>query len=86
LIDASGWPLSPTVFRAAGYRFLFFSREEPRIHIHVRGPDGEAKFWLEPEIELAASSGLSDVKLANIRRLIEEREDEIRAAWLRHFG
>jgi len=29
---------------------LFFSREEPRPPIHVYGPDGEAEFWLEPEI------------------------------------
>jgi hypothetical protein len=46
--------MSSTVFRERGYRF-FFSREEPRIHVHVISADGEAKFWLEPEIELAES-------------------------------
>jgi Domain of unknown function (DUF4160) len=45
--------MSPTVFKEAGYRFCFFSREEPRMHIHIVSEDGEAKFWLEPEIELA---------------------------------
>jgi hypothetical protein len=43
--------MSPTVFKEAGYRFFFFSREEERMH--VLSGDGEAKFWLEPEIELA---------------------------------
>jgi Domain of unknown function (DUF4160) len=43
----------PTVLRYKGYRFFFFSREEDRGHVHVHCADGEAKFWLEPEIELA---------------------------------
>ncbi len=45
--------MSPTVFKEAGFRFFFFSREEPRMHVHIVSEDGEAKFWLEPEIELA---------------------------------
>lgn len=36
--------VSPTVFRYRNYRFYFFSREEPRMHVHVFSPDGEAKF------------------------------------------
>jgi hypothetical protein len=36
------WSKSPTVFREAGFRFYFFSREEPRMHIHVQGQNGEA--------------------------------------------
>jgi hypothetical protein len=31
-----------TVFREKGFRFLFFSREETRIHVHVQCADGEA--------------------------------------------
>ena len=45
--------MSPTIFRELGFRFFFFSREEPRIHVHVYCSQGEAKFWIEPEIELA---------------------------------
>jgi hypothetical protein len=40
--------MSPTVLREKGYRFFFFSKEEPRCHIHVEARGGEAKFWLEP--------------------------------------
>ena len=29
------------------------------MHVHVHSPQGEAKFWMEPEIELAKSYGLS---------------------------
>src|SRR5207244_10037457 len=64
--------MSPTVFREGPFRFYFFSREETRLHVHVYGPDGEAKFWLEPKIELAQNYGLKarDVKAALL--LIQE--------------
>ncbi len=77
--------MSPTVFREAGFRFLFFSREEPRIHVHVLHAQGEAKFWLEPALELAFNSGLSSRLIVRALRLIREHEDEIRSAWDRHF-
>ena len=77
--------VSPTVFRYRGYRFYFFSREETRMHVHVFSPDGEAKFWLEPEIELAVSKGYKAVELSELQRIVEERQDEIRDHWRRHF-
>jgi len=49
--------VSPTIFRARGYRFYFFSREESRSHIHVQHETGEAKIWLEPEIAIAQNYG-----------------------------
>lgn len=78
--------MTPTVFRSRGYRFYFFSREERRIHIHVQHATGEAKFWIDPEIELAQNYGLSARGVATALRLIREHEDEIRAAWEAHFG
>lgn len=62
--------MSPTVFREGEFR-LFFSREESRIQIHVSHPDGEAKFWLEPTIELARNIGLSSSKMKEAERLVE---------------
>ena len=78
--------MTPTVFRSRGYRFYFFSREERRIHIHAQHATGEAKFWIEPAIELAQNYGLSARGVATALRLIREHEDEIRAAWQAHFG
>ncbi len=77
--------MSPTVFRAGGFRFYFFSREETRMHVHVHHSEGEAKFWLEPEIELAQNYGLSARRLASALRFTRRYEDEIRAAWSKHF-
>ena len=78
--------MSPTIFRAGGFRFYFFSREEPRMHVHVYHEAGETKIWLEPEIGVAQNFGLSVGRLAAALRLVREHEDEIRAAWQAHFG
>jgi uncharacterized protein DUF4160 len=81
-----GRPVSPTVLKAGGYRFYFFSREEERPHVHVQHADGEAKFWLEPKLALAQNHGLSARQVAAALRLLEDNKDEIRAAWKDHFG
>ena len=56
------------------------------MHVHVHGGNGEAKFWLEPELELADNYGLRSGELRTVQKLISEHEDEIRNAWNRHFG
>jgi hypothetical protein len=78
--------LSPTIFREAGFSFAFFSREEPRMHVHVTCADGQAKFWLEPHIEVAQNAGLSRRQLRKAQFLIESNADEIRRVWQQHFG
>ena len=82
-----GYPdaVSPTVLRVRGFRFYFFSREEPRAHVHVQHADGEAKFWIEPSVELAVNFSLTPKQVATVQRLIEEHLHEIRDAWARHF-
>lgn len=77
--------MSPTVFRYKNYRFLFFSREESRIHIHVNSPDGEAKFWIVPEIVLAKNYGFSQSQVKELKSVIEEHKDDIESAWREHF-
>ena len=78
--------MSPTIFREKGYRFYFLSNEEDRIHIHVTSESGEAKFWLEPIVSLAAYHKLTPKKLSEIQGIIEEHKDEIIQEWRQHFG
>jgi len=73
--------MTPTVFREKGFRFFFFSREEDRMHVHVISGDGEAKYWLEPEIELAKNYRYSNKQLNDIESLIEAHKDELISAW-----
>ena len=78
--------MAPTVFREGQFRFFFFSREELRIHVHVSHPDGEAKFWLTPQVHLATSTGLNQRQLREAHALIENHLLEIKNAWISHFG
>ena len=77
--------MSPTVFRYKNYRFFFFSLEEKRVHVHIDCPQGEAKFWLEPVVALATYHGLSNKQLQDLKKVVEERKDEISKAWYKHF-
>ena len=78
--------MSPAIYRERGFKFFFFSNEEKRMHVHIVGHEGEAKFWIDPTIQLAKSYSLSVKELAKLESSVKEHEDEIRTAWKRHFN
>lgn len=78
--------MGPTILRHKNYRFFFFSREEPRMHIHISSAEGEAKFWLEPVIALADFEGLSKKQLNELQELTEKHAPEFTKAWKKHFA
>ena len=63
--------VSPTILRAKGFRFYFFSREERRAHVHVQHADGEAKFWIDPSVELAVNFSLKPKQVTEVEHLID---------------
>lgn len=56
------------------------------MHLHVSCANGQAKFWLEPSIELAENYGLRSGEISRAQKLIEEHNDEIRRRWQEHFS
>lgn len=56
------------------------------MHIHINAAGGEAKFWIEPIVELASNHGLSQRQLNAVERLVETNQEKIRKAWREHFG
>ena len=76
----------PTVLRVGSFRFHFYSSEgtEPP-HIHVRTPEGECKFWLEP-ILLAAVNGVKPHDVRVIERLVFEHHAALLAAYHEFHG
>lgn len=78
--------MAPTIVRDGKFRLYFFSREETRVHVHVAHPEGEAKFWLTPSLDLAKNVGLSGVQLRQAQAVVEAHIQEIEDAWQRHFG
>lgn len=75
----------PTILKIGNMRFFFFSREESRMHIHIICPEGEAKFWLEPTVELSVNCNLSAQKLGEIEKIVKEHGDEFKRAWQQFF-
>lgn len=78
--------MSPTIFRFEKYRFFFNSREEERKHVHIATSDGTAKFWLEPIISMANYYNLSTKELKEIKIIVEEKQEEFKNDWNKHFG
>ena len=78
--------MAPTILRDGPFRLFFFSREEERVHVHIAHPDGEAKFWLTPEVALAGQTGMSTRQLQDAQAVVEAHILEIENAWHRHFG
>ena len=75
----------PTILRARGYRFFFFSNEgnEP-AHIHAEKAESYAKFWLEP-VALARSIGYNARELYQLRELVEEHKNLFLEKWYEYF-
>ncbi len=55
------------------------------MHIHINSPEGEAKFWLEPQIELALNKKFTEQKLNEIEKIIVEYENEFKSKWTEYF-
>ena len=78
--------MAPTIARDGNFRLFFFSREETRMHVHISHPDGEAKFWITPQVELAKNVGLSQTQIRQAQAVVVKHIKEIEHAWNRHFG
>ena len=76
----------PTVFRAFGYCFYFFSHEpgEPP-HVHVDRGDGGAKVWLE-NVAFARHSGFKSKELSQILTLVRQNRRMLLEKWHGYFG
>ena len=77
----------PTVLRIGNYRFHFYSdeRREP-AHVHIRTPDGECKFWLDPNIGLASNRGVPPHEIRKIEKLIFEHHIALGNAFYEHHN
>ena len=76
----------PRLLREGPYRFDFFSREnaEPP-HVHASRDGIEAKFWLNPIVELCRNTGFADHEIRRIRRIVDANRDLFLRKWHEHF-
>lgn len=75
----------PTILRAGGFRFFFYSLEgsEPP-HVHVERGDDVAKFWLDP-VGVAETHGFRSHELTRLRAVVIENRERFLEAWNEHF-
>lgn len=78
--------MSPVFRGESEYTFKIFSNEEERMHIHVLSGRQEAKFWLEPKVELAKNSGIPEHKLNEIKKIVEKYADSFKEQFRHHIG
>ena len=56
------------------------------MHIHVICERKEAKFWLEPCVELAKNSGFPEHELNNIRKIVERNAEQFKEQYKQHIS
>jgi len=56
------------------------------MHIHVIHEKGEAKFWIDPDINLADNHGLTDKQISEIIKILKAKKEDIKNDWRKHFG
>ena len=78
--------MSPVFRRESEYTFKIYSNEEERMHIHVLYGGDEAKYWLEPRVELAKNTGIPEHKLSEIKKIVEEYADSFKEQFSQHIG
>ena len=78
--------MSPKFLCENGYIFKIYSNEEERVHILVVKAEKEAKFWLEPNIELAENFGFNSKEIKVITQMIDTYGDEFRQKYKQYIS
>lgn len=78
--------MTPVFRRESGYVFKIYSNEEERKHIHVIKAENEAKYWLEPNVELDENFGFNNKELKQIEQIIKDNADDFKRKFAIHIG
>lgn len=78
--------MSPKFRKEDGFVFKIYSNEEERMHVHVVKAENEAKFWLEPAIELAENYGFNNKEIKKITKMVETYGNEFKQQFAAHIG
>ena len=78
--------MNPKFKMEEGFIFEIYSNEEERMHIHVEKAKNEAKFWLEPAIELVEIFGFNSKDVKKITKMVETYGNEFKQQFAAHIG
>jgi hypothetical protein len=72
--------MSPTIFQAWNLRVVIYPKDHEPAHVHVIGPDAEAKFELK-NLDCIENYGFSEKSLRRIKEYLKERRVNLLEAW-----
>ena len=70
----------PIIITTKNLKFYVFTNDHKPMHIHVIGPDANAKFGLTT-IECISSKGFSEKDLNRIQKFISKNKELLIEAW-----
>jgi hypothetical protein len=71
----------PTVLLKDGFRFFIPTLDHPPAHVHVTKAGKEAKFTLEPVVEIDVVMGMKMHDLSTAYAIAVEHREQFLAAW-----
>lgn len=72
--------MSPTLFHLGAYRIVVYPKDHYPEHVHVVGPDAEAKINLS-DMECTFSRGFTERALKRILEFVKNNKEELLEAW-----
>jgi hypothetical protein len=76
----------PTALRLFGFQFFYWSKDHTPIHVHVRKGGTEARFVIEPVVELIENNGMKSHDLALAEEIVRENREFLVEHWNLYFG
>ena len=72
--------MSPTLFRLGNIRIVIHTKEHKPAHVHIVGPDAEAKLELRTW-KVTQCRGFSEKALNRIIEFLRTHEEDLMEAW-----
>ncbi len=72
--------MAPTLLRAKNLRVVIYPKDHDPPHVHVLGPDMEAKFLLDT-LECVYSRGFSEKAIRQVRDYLKGKKAFLLEAW-----
>lgn len=72
--------MSPTIFQVWNLRIVIYPKDHEPAHVHVVGPDAEAKFDIKT-LECMENHGFSEKSLRRIKEYLKDRKMNLLEVW-----
>ncbi|MDR1582858.1 MAG: DUF4160 domain-containing protein [Prevotellaceae bacterium] len=75
----------PTILTLLGMRFFYWAREHEPIHVHVQKGNAEARFIIEPDVQLTDNKGFKPHELSLAEEVIKDNREYMIEHWKLFF-